>query len=136
MFQATFLLKELEQIVTQLLKVKHHKIVLLQGEMGAGKTTLIKELVRQLGVSENTNSPTYLIVNQYETNSKEVIYHFDAYRLEDEEEAFAMGFDEYLDSGNYCFIEWPDRMASILPEEHSVITIKKVEEGKRLVSLT
>lgn len=136
MFTATFLLNELEQVVTQLLKEQHHKVMLLQGEMGAGKTTLIKEIVRQLGVKENTNSPTYLVVNQYETVDKETIFHFDAYRLEDEDEAFAMGFDEYLDSGNYCFIEWPDRMASIIPEEHSVITIEKVAEGKRLLSLT
>lgn len=136
MYQATFELHELSEIATQILKEKHHRIMLFQGEMGAGKTTLIKELSKQLGVSENTNSPTYLIVNQYQSEQGETLFHFDAYRLEDEEEAYAMGFDEYLDSGAYCFIEWPDRMGSIIPAQHTLVKIEKLDDGKRLITMS
>ncbi|MCB9425729.1 MAG: tRNA (adenosine(37)-N6)-threonylcarbamoyltransferase complex ATPase subunit type 1 TsaE [Flavobacteriales bacterium] len=136
MYQATFELEELSKIAAQVLQEKHHRIMLFEGEMGAGKTTLIKELSKQLGVSENTNSPTYLIVNQYQSDQGETLYHFDAYRLKEEEEAYAMGFDEYLDSGAYCFIEWPGRMGSIIPDEHTRIKIIKQEDGKRLITMS
>lgn len=87
----------------------------LHGEMGAGKTTFIKAICRRLGVEEIMSSPTFSIVNEYATSTGDTIYHFDFYRLEDESEAYAAGLHEYFDSGSYCFVEWPERVPSILP---------------------
>lgn len=88
-----------------------------RGEMGAGKTTFITELCRQLGVEEDiTNSPSFSIVNEYRSDTTaELIYHFDFYRLESEEEAFDIGAEDYFDSGALCFIEWPERVENLLP---------------------
>jgi len=114
------------------------KIILFYGEMGSGKTTLIKEICKQLGVRDSMSSPTYAIVNEYHidptqakptpTPSKEEsnkIYHFDLYRVKNLEECLDIGMEEYLYSGNYCFIEWPDMAASLYPEN----TVKVVIEG-------
>lgn len=84
------------------------RVILFYGDMGAGKTTFIKEICAELGVIENTSSPTFSIVNEYDSTNGS-IYHFDFYRLRDEQEAFDMGYEEYLYSGNYCLIEWPDK---------------------------
>lgn len=106
----------------------HARVFALHGEMGAGKTTFIKELCKVLGVEEVMSSPTFSIVNEYAASSGETIYHFDFYRIEDESEAYQAGLHEYFDSGNYCFVEWPEKVPSILPS--STIHIRIRMEGQ------
>ena len=103
--------------------------------MGAGKTTMIKALSKALGVSNATSSPTFSLVNEYETDGGEIVYHFDVYRLNNESEAYDMGVDEYLYSGEWCFIEWAEKIPSLIPSEHSIITIKVEKDGKRKLTL-
>src|SRR5688572_16993670 len=91
-------------------------VILFEGPMGAGKTTLIKEFCRQMGVQENVSSPTFALVNEYETEIGKLIYHFDFYRISDEREALNIGALEYFDSGNICLIEWPSLIPNLLPE--------------------
>src|ERR1035437_1284140 len=88
--------------------IKNTKVVLFYGEMGSGKTTLIKEICKQLGVKGSISSPTYGLVNEYHTKDNDTIYHLDLYRIKNIEECLDMGIEEYIDSGNYCFIEWPE----------------------------
>ena len=94
----------------------NNKIFLFYGSMGAGKTTLIKELVHQLGIEDVANSPTFAIVNEYFSETNGTIYHFDFYRLEDEMEALDMGYEDYFYSDAYCFVEWPEKIPNLLPE--------------------
>lgn len=98
------------------------KIFLFNAKMGAGKTTLIKELCRAVGVIDAPSSPTFSIVNEYHSKQGPV-YHFDFYRLEDTQEAFDMGAEEYFFSGNYCFIEWPEIINNLLPAEDKCVSI-------------
>lgn len=135
MISITYNLSEIDQVAQQIIDHNPYKVILLFGEMGAGKTTLVKALSKLLGVTQITSSPTYVLVNTYETSNDECIYHFDAYRLKTENEAYEMGFDEYLDSGNWCFIEWPERMGSILPKQHTKLHIKKIDPQKRLLTI-
>lgn len=105
--------------------IKHSsnkKIVLLNGEMGVGKTTLVKEIAKLLGVEENVSSPTFSIVNEYHGN--EVIFHFDFYRLEEEEEAYDFGIEEYFDSGNLCLLEWPEKISNLLPSSNLCLDVQ------------
>ncbi|WP_276364310.1 tRNA (adenosine(37)-N6)-threonylcarbamoyltransferase complex ATPase subunit type 1 TsaE [Daejeonella sp. H1SJ63] len=108
------------------------KVFLLEGEMGAGKTTLIKTICRNLGVSDTASSPTYSIVNEYEYPGGKV-YHFDFFRIKNEIEAFDIGFEEYLDSGEYCFIEWPDMISNLWPLHYIRIRIDQDEDGSRII---
>jgi len=92
------------------------KIFLFYGSMGAGKTTLIKEIVHQLGIEDVANSPTFAIVNEYFSKEFGEIFHFDFYRLEDETEALDMGYEDYFYSDSYCFVEWPEKIPNLLPQ--------------------
>jgi len=112
----------------------HNRIFLFYGDMGAGKTTLIKSLCKSLGVTDNISSPTFAIVNEYAASNTKV-YHFDFYRLKTETEAMDMGFEEYLYSGNYCFIEWPEKIPELLPENYISIKIQVVEDGARYITV-
>lgn len=124
-------LDEIENVSSQLIdKLKINRILLFYGEMGSGKTTLIKNLCKFLKVNDDVSSPTYSIVNEYNTIDAQTIYHFDFYRLESEEEAFDMGYEEYLYSGNVCLVEWPDKIASLLPENSLKVYIQS-EGDKR-----
>lgn len=105
------------------------------GEMGAGKTTLIKELCRKLGVEEIVTSPTFTIVNEYRSGNGEPVYHFDFYRIKSESEAFDLGYENYLYSGNYCFVEWPEKIASLLPANIVTVTIE-ANGDERIITLT
>jgi tRNA threonylcarbamoyladenosine biosynthesis protein TsaE len=130
-----FSLDQLEEVAKQLIAQNPHKVILFHGEMGVGKTTLIKQLCKSLGVTEATSSPTFSLVNEYQANDNQLVYHFDFYRLKNEIEAMDMGVDDYLYSGNWCFIEWAEKIPSLVPEPHSVVTIELLPNGKRSLEL-
>jgi len=130
-----FSLDQIQEAAEQIIAQKPKKIILFNGEMGVGKTTLIKQLCKNLGVEDATSSPTFSLVNEYYTSSNQIVYHFDFYRLNKETEALDMGVDDYLYSGNWCFIEWSEKIASLIPEEHSVVTIELLADGKRNLEL-
>lgn len=131
-----YYLKDIEKVAQEIINSNPEKVILFNGEMGAGKTTLIKTLCKTLGVHDATSSPTFSLVNEYETDDNQLVYHFDVYRLKSQTEALDMGIDEYLYSGNWCFIEWAEKIPDLLPENHSIITISVLEDGKRLLKLT
>ncbi|MCD0465330.1 tRNA (adenosine(37)-N6)-threonylcarbamoyltransferase complex ATPase subunit type 1 TsaE [Flavobacterium sp. ENC] len=130
-----FSLDQIKEAATQILAQHPKKIILFNGEMGVGKTTLIKQLCKTLGVEDATSSPTFSLVNEYYTSDGQIVYHFDFYRLNKETEALDMGVDDYLYSGNWCFIEWSEKIANLLPEETSTINIKLLANGKRELEL-
>ncbi len=122
---------EREVRATDILKVyPTRRVYAFHGQMGAGKTTFIKQLCEELGVTDIVNSPTFAIVNEYEyTNG--MIYHFDCYRLKDIREALDFGAEEYLYSGNYCFIEWPEMIDGLLPADTINVTIEVIDADTR-----
>jgi len=130
-----FSLDQIQEVAQQIIDSNPKKIILFNGEMGVGKTTLIKQLCKSLGVQDATSSPTFSLVNEYYTINNQIVYHFDFYRLNKETEALDMGVDDYLYSGNWCFIEWSEKIASLIPEEHSTINIQLLEDGKRELQL-
>lgn len=111
------------------------KIFLFYGDMGAGKTTLIKSLCESLGVKEPATSPTFSIVNEYRGESSK-IYHFDFYRLKNQSEALDLGYEEYFYSGNYCFIEWPEKIPDLLPDHYIRVEVQVVSDNERLLTFT
>lgn len=126
-------LSTLPLIAAELLQgSKDQKIWLLQGEMGSGKTTLVKALVKQLDVDDLVTSPTFSIVNEYGNGGKKV-YHFDFYRLKRDTEALDLGFDEYLASGNLCLIEWSERVSAFLPDQLFEVRIETINEHTRAI---
>ncbi len=129
--EITFSLEEIDDVAKKILAHDMKKTVLFHAGMGVGKTTLIKALARQLGVKDITSSPTFSLVNEYETDLGDTLYHFDLYRLNTEEEAYDMGIDEYFYSGNLCLIEWPEKTPNLIPLDHTTITIKQLPDGKR-----
>ena len=131
-----FSLHQLEEVAQKILDENPNKVILFHGEMGVGKTTLIKQLCRNLGVTDATSSPTFSLVNEYETTADQLVYHFDFYRLNKETEGLDMGIDDYLYSGNWCFIEWAEKIPNLIPESHSVITISLLEDGSRTLELS
>ena len=106
---------DIEDVASELLSVATHKIIRIEAPMGAGKTTLIKSLCSVLGVKETISSPTFSIVNHYQTNS-DTIYHFDFYRIEDPNEAADIGIEEYFESNAFCFLEWAEKIETHLPK--------------------
>jgi tRNA threonylcarbamoyladenosine biosynthesis protein TsaE len=129
-----FLQREISEVAQKLIKAGNGLSVwALHGEMGAGKTTLVKALVATLGVHETTASPTFSIVNEYHDKHGKPIYHFDFYRIKNESEAFDIGTDEYFDSGNLCLIEWPEKISSLLPSTHFEIQLEIIDEQTRLI---
>lgn len=109
------------------------RVFAFYGAMGAGKTTLIKAICRALGSNDNITSPTFALINEYSTGQQSIIYHFDFYRIKKLEEAYDLGYEDYIYSGNYCFIEWPEMIESLLPEGIVQVRIKETENGARLV---
>lgn len=110
-----------------------HRVFAFDGQMGAGKTTFIKKLCEEMGSADVVNSPTFAIVNVYDVEQpyRGEVYHFDCYRLKDIREALDFGAEEYLYSGNYCFIEWPENIESLLPEDTVNVRITPLENGER-----
>ena len=114
-----------------------HRVFAFDGQMGAGKTTFIKKLCEEMGTLDVVNSPTFAIVNVYDVERpyKGEVYHFDCYRLKDIREAIDFGAEEYLYSGNYCFIEWPEMIEALLPEDTVWVKIEPQENGDRLLTI-
>ncbi len=109
------------------------RIFAFYGAMGAGKTTFIKAICQELGSNDYVTSPTFALINEYSTTEGSVIYHFDFYRIKKLEEAFDLGYEDYIYSGNYCFIEWPEMIEQLLPEGIVEVRIKEGDKGVRLV---
>lgn len=103
-------------------------VVALRGEMGAGKTTLIREIVAALGATDTVTSPTFAIINQYKGTNNRRIYHFDFYRINDIREAYDFGYEEYFYSGDLCLVEWPEKIEQLLPDD--VMTVKITVDGE------
>ena len=106
------------------------------GKMGTGKTTFIKSLCEELGVEDTINSPTFAIVNEYEDREANTIFHFDFYRIKSLTEVYNMGYEEYFYSNAYCFIEWPELVEELLPEEHIRVDITEDVDGSRTIKVT
>jgi tRNA threonylcarbamoyladenosine biosynthesis protein TsaE len=132
--QYQFNLSEIESIAQKIIHSKPEKVILFNGQMGAGKTTFIKALAKELGVKNPTSSPTFALVNEYEAQDG-LVYHFDMYRLKNELEALDFGIEDYLYSGNWCFIEWAEKIPNLIPEKHNVIAIEILENGNRKLTL-
>ena len=109
-------------------------VVAFRGGMGAGKTTLIREICRLLGVTDTVSSPTFAIVNEYRGTDIAPVYHFDFYRIERLEEAFDFGYEEYFYSGNLCLVEWPEKVESLLPDDVMTVRIDTPDEDVRLIA--
>lgn len=131
-----FTLDEIDAVAQKIISENPKKVILFNGLIGVGKTTLIKSLAKNLGVNDATSSPTFSLVNEYQISNNQYIYHFDVYRLKNETEALDMGIDEYLYSGNWCFIEWAENIPNLIPEEHSKIKINTLPDGRRHLTLT
>ncbi|MEM9983632.1 MAG: tRNA (adenosine(37)-N6)-threonylcarbamoyltransferase complex ATPase subunit type 1 TsaE [Bacteroidota bacterium] len=129
-------LNDLPDLAAQILgSCNRVRIFAFSGDLGAGKTTLVQHLCRKLGVKDKVTSPTFSLVNEYASPAGPV-YHFDFYRIEDEEEAYDIGADEYFDSGYYCLIEWPERIPTLLPGESARLALSMGIDGTRQISLT
>ena len=127
-------LKTIQQTAQKFIdQIGNKTIFAFNGKMGAGKTTFIKSICETMGVKETVNSPTFSIVNEYEAADGRIIYHFDCYRINKIQEALDLGAEEYLYSGNLCFIEWSENIAPILPDSLVNVDIEEVENGKRNV---
>jgi hydrolase, P-loop family len=131
----TYTLSEIDTIAEKILPYLQSKVVIFRGGMGFGKTTLIKALVRALGSTDNVSSPTFSLVNPYE-GANDKIYHFDFYRIKNEEEAFDIGFEEYLYSGDWCFIEWAERVEKYLPDAYTIIELIQVDKNHRKLKIS
>ena len=128
-------LKNLPEIATAIIASAKSKTLLFFGEMGVGKTTLIKEICKQLDVVDTISSPTFSLVNEYQTSEAVAVFHFDFYRITDEEEAFDMGIEEYLYNNDWCLIEWPQNVENLLPLEAVKIHLSVLEDGQRNLQL-
>jgi tRNA threonylcarbamoyladenosine biosynthesis protein TsaE len=115
-------------------QTKDKKVFAFFGPMGVGKTTFIKALCNELGVVEIVTSPTFALVNEYQTAEGKIIYHFDFYRINKIEEAYDFGYEDYFYSDNYCFIEWPDKVAELLPKHIVFVQMIENEDGSRTIN--
>tara|TARA_B110000211_G_scaffold214830_1_gene256576 strand:- start:6939 stop:7364 length:426 start_codon:yes stop_codon:yes gene_type:complete len=123
-------LKDLPRIADHIVLNATSKVIVFYGEMGVGKTTLIKEIAKRIGVTEIISSPTYSIVNEYELENDK-LFHFDCYRLASEEEALDIGIEDYLFSNHWNLIEWPEKIENLLPEKKMSIELLKNKNGSR-----
>lgn len=130
----TYNLSEIDAVAVKLLEKSKSKTLLFYGEMGAGKTTLIKALTKSLGAQEAASSPTFSLVNEYEIKNG-LIYHFDFYRIEDENEALDMGFEDYFNTQAWKFVEWPQKIEKFIESEHQKIELLVLGKGLRKLKL-
>lgn len=131
-----FSIDEIQEVSKKIIAENPNKIILFHGNMGVGKTTLIKALSKELGVNDATSSPTFSLVNEYQIDKNQYVYHFDVYRLKNETEALDMGIDDYLYSGNWCFIEWAEKIPNLIPDAYSIINLSQTADGKRHLRMT
>lgn len=110
------------------------RVFAFYGKMGAGKTTFIQALCRVIGSGDNVTSPTFALINEYKTQDDASIFHFDFYRIKNIEEAFDLGYEDYFYSGNYCFIEWPEKIETLLPQNFVEVKIDVAENETRIIS--
>ena len=129
-------LSDLKAIAQRIVEeLAEFKVWLFYGEMGSGKTTLIKEICKEAGVADVMSSPTFSIVNEYETAGGQA-FHFDFYRIKNEEEAYDIGTDEYFYSGSPCFVEWPEKIPSLIPPKHASIDLQVEDKSKRTIVIS
>lgn len=128
-------LDEISGISKEVLACVNHRTLLFYGEMGVGKTTLIKEICKNLGVTEGTRSPTFSIVNEYVGRNNMIIYHFDFYRIEKDQEAYDIGIEDYLYSGNLCLVEWPENIKNLVYLDTAEIHLSLLDNGKRNIQV-
>jgi len=128
-------LEELPAIAKEIIKTSKQKVLLFYGEMGVGKTTLIKEIVKQLGSLDTVSSPTFSLVNEYHTTNGEKVYHCDFYRINNENEALDIGVEEYFYSDSWCLVEWPDKVENLVPLNSVTITITSNSDQLRTLEL-
>ena len=133
--RVSFTLDIIEDVAKDLLAQLDCKTVLFYGEMGAGKTTLIRALVKALGGTTEASSPTFSLINEYQVND-DIVYHFDFYRLNNAEEALDIGIDDYFSSEHYIFVEWPDKIDEILPNPADISYIKINKDGSRSLKMS
>lgn len=127
-------LPQIQDVAQKLLRAgRNVNVWALHGTLGSGKTTLTKAILNALGSHETVASPTFSIVNEYQTDQGETVYHFDFYRIKNEMEAYDIGTDEYFDSGHLCLVEWPEKIPSLLPTQHFEIQIEIIDEHNRLI---
>lgn len=125
---------ELPGIANEILEKLPNRKLAVSGQLGSGKTTFVKEICRQLGIKDNVTSPTFTILNEYAGNGFEV-YHFDFFRVEKTEEIYDIGYEDYLYSDEYVFIEWPDKLKNLLPPSYPILQIEILENGDRIYRL-
>ena len=128
-------IKDLSRTAKAILNQVKSKNILFYGEMGSGKTTLISALVKELGGTNKTSSPTFSIVNKYEVTN-DFVYHFDFYRINDQYEALDMGIEEYFRSEYWNFIEWPDKISDLITQDVSIITLSIAEDESRILEIS
>ena len=128
-------LQDLSSIAAEIISSVKNKTLLFYGEMGVGKTTLIKEICQQLGILDNISSPTFSLVNEYQTSKEEKVFHFDFYRIEEEEEALDIGIEEYFDSDAWCLVEWPENIENLLPLDAVQIHLSILDDEQRNIQL-
>ncbi|OUS02971.1 tRNA (adenosine(37)-N6)-threonylcarbamoyltransferase complex ATPase subunit type 1 TsaE [Flavobacteriales bacterium 33_180_T64] len=133
--EITYQIEDIASVARQILERVSSKTLLFYGDMGVGKTTLIKSLVKAIGSHDDVSSPTFSIVNEYATKAAS-IYHFDLYRIQDEEEALNFGFEDYLYTSNWVFIEWPENAKNLLPEDANSIEIFHKNTTSRSLKLS
>jgi tRNA threonylcarbamoyladenosine biosynthesis protein TsaE len=128
-------LENLAEVASTIISSAKNKTLLFYGEMGVGKTTLIKEICKKLSVTDTISSPTFSLVNEYQTEKKDTVFHFDFYRIEEEEEALDMGIEEYFYNNDWCLIEWPENIKNLLPLDAVEIHLTILEDDKRNIQL-
>lgn len=128
-------LKSLHSVAEKLIEqFPGHRIFAFYGKMGAGKTTFIQSVCQVLGTNDNVTSPTFALINEYKTIDQKSIFHFDFYRIKELEEAFDLGYEDYLYSGDYCLIEWPEMIEPLLPANIVKVKIEVMDDGARNIS--
>ncbi|MPQ48103.1 tRNA (adenosine(37)-N6)-threonylcarbamoyltransferase complex ATPase subunit type 1 TsaE [Marinifilum sp. N1E240] len=129
-------LEEINSVAKEFLKlVGDKRIFAMHGAMGVGKTTFVKAICEEMGVEDTINSPTFAIVNEYHTAKEDIIYHFDFYRIDDVQEAYDFGYEDYFYSNAMCFIEWPEKIDSILPNNTVEVHFKEEADGARSIQI-
>ena len=123
-------LKNISKVSQKIIENIKYKIIVFEGEMGSGKTTLIKSICKKINTTDNVSSPTFSLINEYKSQNS-IIYHFDFYRIKNINEAYDFGANEYIDSGRLCLIEWGFKIKEMLPEQYHIIKIKKISKNLR-----